>query len=120
MFLALSMLVGALLGSLIGAAVIMPRVRLLLEELQIARRERDRLQTEIIARRTETAQARVQTLQAEQDLLAMRRRLTAVYAERDEARSAQVHAEAAYREILAERDRLKGELALTRRRRALP
>lgn len=115
-----SMLVGALLGALLVSLVIMPRVRLMLGELQLARRERDRLQTELIARRSEASQARVQTLQAQQDMLVLRRRVITAIAERDEARSAQVSAEAAYRDILAERDRLKGELALSRRRRALP
>lgn len=115
-----SLLLGALLGALLTAAVMMPRVRLILDELQLARRERDRLQTELIVRRSEASHARVQTLQAEHDLLAMRRRFGSAVAERDEARAAQVGAEAAYREILAERDRLKGELALARRRKALP
>jgi hypothetical protein len=114
------MLVGALLGALLVSLVMMPRVRLILGELQLACRERDRLQTELIARRSEASQARVQTLQAQQDMLILRRRVIAAMAERDEARSGQVSAEAAYRDILAERDRLKGELALTRRRRATP
>ncbi|HMQ30759.1 MAG TPA: hypothetical protein PKD53_08510 [Chloroflexaceae bacterium] len=115
-----SLLVGALLGALLTAFVILPRVRLILDELQLARRERDRLQTELIARRSEASHARAQVAHAQQDLLAFRRRVAAITAERDEARVAQAGADAAYREILAERDRLKGELALARRRRALP
>ncbi len=115
-----SLLVGALLGALLAVLVIMPRVRLVLDELQMARRERDRLQTELIARRSEASHARAQVVHAQQDLLAIRRRVAAALAERDEARAAQASADAAYRELLAERDRLKGELALARRRRALP
>lgn len=115
-----SLLVGALMGALLAALVMMPRVRMILDELQLARRERDRLQTELISRRSETSHARVQALQAQQDMLALRRRIVALSAERDEARAGQASADAAYRELLAERDRLKGELALTRRRKALP
>jgi hypothetical protein len=116
----LLLLVGALLGALLSAAVIQPRVRLLIEELQFARRERDYLQRELAARRAEASQQRLLTHQAEHDLLALRRRLSAVMAERDQARLAQLSADTGYREILAERDRLIGELALARRRRALP
>lgn len=114
------LLVGALLGALLSAAVIQPRVRLLIEELQIARRERDYLQRELAARHAEAVQQRGLTREAEHDLLALRRRLATVVAERDHARLAQLSADTSYREILAERDRLLGELALSRRRRALP
>lgn len=118
MLLTATLLVGALLGALLVAAVIMPRVRIMLDELQLACRERDRLQTELIARRSEASQVRAQALQTQHDMLTVRRRLSAVVAERDEARVARLAADAAYREILAERDRLKGELALARRRKA--
>ncbi len=103
---------------MLAAVLMLPRVRMILDELQLARRERDRLQTELITRRSETSHARIQALRVEHDMLAMRRRLASATAERDEARVAQLNADAAYREILAERDRLKGELALSRRRKA--
>lgn len=113
-----SLLAGALLGALLAAVVMGPRVRLLLDELTVARRERDRLQTELLARRSETSQARFEALRAQQELLALKRRAAAAAAERDEARLAEAEADSAHRQILAERDRLIGELALLRRRKA--
>lgn len=120
MALTVSLLVGVLLGALLAAALVRPRMRLVLDELQLIRRDRDRLQGELHARRAEVSQIRMAALQTEQESLMMRRRLMAALAERDQARLAQLGADAAYRDILAERDRLLGELALSRRRRALP
>jgi septal ring factor EnvC (AmiA/AmiB activator) len=113
------LLMGALLGALLASAVFMPRLRLAKRELQVLRRERDYLQRELAARRSEATQQRVQSRQLEHDLLTVRRRVAAVLAERDQARLAQLNADTAYRELLAERDRLLGEQALARRRRAL-
>lgn len=113
-----SLLAGALLGAVLAAVVMGPRARLLLDELSVARRERDRLQAELLARRSETSQARFEALRAQQELLALKRRAAAAAVERDEARLAEAEADTAYRQILAERDRLIGELALARRRKA--
>ncbi|MGQ9927935.1 MAG: hypothetical protein ACUVS4_13820 [Chloroflexaceae bacterium] len=115
----ISVLLGVFLGVLIAGRVFVPRLSLLLKELVITRRERDRLQSELLTRRGETAEAHSRAFRSEHDLLAMRRRVFALTVERDAARAAQLAAEAAYRELLAERDRLEGELALMRRRNML-
>ena len=113
----IGVLLGVFLGVLIAGGVFVPRLSLLLNELVITRRERDRLQGELFTRRGEAAEAHSRAFRSEQDLLAMRRRVFALTVERDAARAAQLAAEAAYRELLAERDRLQGELALMRRRK---
>lgn len=116
----LALLTGAAFGALLTAALFRAQIKLLLDELALLRRDRDRLQSELHLRRNEAGEARISALQSEHDALLVRRRLMTALAERDEARTAQLNADAAYREILAERDRLLGELALSRRRRALP
>ncbi|MFV9505584.1 MAG: hypothetical protein AB4911_13595 [Oscillochloridaceae bacterium umkhey_bin13] len=120
MIVPLALLTGAALGVILAAAIFKSQVKILLEELALIRRDRDRLQSELHLRRNEAGEARLSALQSEHDALLVRRRLMTAFAERDEARTAQLNADAAYREILAERDRLLGELALSRRRRALP
>lgn len=113
----ITVLLGVFLGVLIAGAMFVPRLSLLLNELALVRRERDRLQGELITRREEAAEAHSRAFRSEQDLLALRRRIFVLTAERDAARAAQLAAEAAYRELLAERDHLQGELALMRRRK---
>ncbi len=113
----IAVLLGVFLGVIIAGGVLVPRLSLLLNELALVRRERDRLQGELVARRSDAADAHSRAFRSEQDLLVMRRRVFALTVERDAARAAQIAAEAAYREVLAERDRLQGELALMRRRK---
>lgn len=113
----ITVLLGVFLGVLIAGGIFVPRLSLMINELAVVRRERDRLQGELLTRRGEAAEAHSRAFRSEQDLLAMRRRVFALTVERDAARAAQLAAEAAYRELLAERDRLRGELALMRRRK---
>ncbi len=115
-FAAILVILGILLGALVVSALLAPRLRLLRDELIITRRDRERLQGELVERRADVLEANGRVLRSEHELLALRRRVLALTAERDAARAARISAEAAYRDLLAERDRLQGELALNRRR----